>query len=116
MNVVRVRDRITPPNPAVVTDQQRVAVEQANADRLKTLAARHLEEQKKFLADNQLTSGEKRIAAVKAQCTESTFRYIESKIKSHSQADRESGVAYETELAAWKEGLQESGQKVEGKV
>ena len=110
MNVVRVRDRIAPPNPAVVTERERVAAEQANADRLKVLAARHIEEQKQFLADTQMTEGEKRIAAVKAQVPASTFAYIESKVRMHSQSDRESGLAHEQELRLWHEECEENQQ------
>jgi hypothetical protein len=106
---VRVRDRIAPLDPQVVAEQQRIAAEQANADRLKALAARHLEEQKKFLADNQLTEGEKRIKAVRTQCTASTFAYILSKVKMHALADQASGLAHEQELQLWNEELQQAG-------
>jgi hypothetical protein len=105
----RVRDRIAQPDPQVVSEQQRIAAEQANADRLKTLAARHIEEQKKFLADNQLTSGQKRINAVRTQCTASTFAYILSKVKMHTRADQESGLAHEQELALWNEEVKQAG-------
>jgi hypothetical protein len=113
---IRVRDRIAPLDPQVVSEQQKIAAEQARMEKLRQNAARHLQEQREFLAKNQLTLGEKRIAAVKAQCTESTFRYIEGKVKMHAQADRESGLAFIRELQLWKDDLQESGQKVEGKV
>jgi hypothetical protein len=105
--ISRVRDRIAQPDPQVVSEQQRIAAEQANADRLKTLAARHIEEQKKFLADNQMTEGEKRIKAVKAKCNQTDWAYIQSKVRAHLLSEVQSGLAFEQEYELMRQDFEE---------
>lgn len=112
--ISRVRDRVQPLDPAIVAERERVAAEQQKVERLRQNAARHLEEQRKFIAENSTPDGEKRIAAVRAACTASTFAYILSKVKMHTQLDQESGLAHEQEFQAWRDELFRNGEGEQG--